>query len=412
MAPWSMQNISTGSPVEVAQPGTNIAAFYADYGGWSFAPDFGAFGAIILFGGGHAGNISPQVFAFDVETRRFLRVADEPKRPWTWANGSEAELGDDPAGASWATDGWRYRYASPEVSKWPRDYRRRAVTYGELAPGMPMAPHVYGAVTCMPAGVLGGGPKGSLVVPVQASNHFSSGIHSYFGHQLDLAKGSWRRMADEVGPPESYGDADFRWMANQPNASVVEYADGRLFLRCRFDATNRAVAVMDVAGSPGSERWSIIAGEGRLNNLGQGPGCLVADSRWWVDYLPSTGALLTADIGHRESARHVWLSPSLVGDALPTTAATPAMVYVKSERRIVIFANDGSWPANTLVDISVPTDIGGEWVVRRRLLSGAPAGRSTVETWRKLLVCEKAGVLLWYPGWPGAVQAIRPSWWT
>lgn len=161
---------------------------------------------------------------------------------------------------------------------------------------------------------------------------------------------------------------------------------------------------MDVSGASGSERWSVIPGSGEVNNLGQGPGCIVADSRWWVDYLPSTGQFLVADIGHNESARHVWTSARLVGDPMPITRATPAMVYVRSARRIVMFAADGTWPGNTMVEIAVPNDIGGEWVVRRNSLGGVTPAPSTVETWRKLVVCEKAGVLLWYPGWPGACK--------
>jgi hypothetical protein len=99
------------------------------------------------------------------------------------------------------------------------------------------------------------------------------------------------------------------------------------------------------------------------------------------------------------------------GDALPISRATPAMVYIESARKIVMFANDGSWPAATLVEIDVPTAIDQPWHVTRRLLTGISPRSSTVETWRKLVVCEKARALIWYPGWPGSVQAIKPSWW-
>ena len=37
-------------------------------------------------------------------------------------------------------------------SKWPRDYRRRAVTLGEIAPNFPAAAHVYGYPVVLPPG--------------------------------------------------------------------------------------------------------------------------------------------------------------------------------------------------------------------------------------------------------------------
>jgi hypothetical protein len=430
MTAWSVRDISFDSPVRASQSGTDIETYYLNYGGWSYAPSFGAYGAIIVFGGGHTTNISPQVFAFDIESLQFVRVADEPPRPWTWANDGEAELGDNLPGASYSEDGWSYRFSSPDVSKWQHDYRRKAVTYGELAhvrdaqgnviSQVPMQGHAYSANTCLPAGVLGGGPKGSLIVPLHSSQHFSTGIFSYYGHQLDLATGRWRRMADEIGPETYYDPAmtgDFAWIFNQPSASTTEYANGRLYLRCRFDANNRALAVMNVAGAAGSESWSIIPGEGTVDNGGQGPGCLVTDSGWWVDYVPGTGQLLLANVNHDETSRHTWIEARLSGDPLPRTVVTPAMQYIASQRRIVLFTSGEDWPLNTLIEIQVPADITDTWVITHHVLNfaaGTPSIRpASVETWRKLIVCESAGALLWYAGWEtgGAVQAIKPSWW-
>ena len=122
--------------------------------GAAFAAAYGPLGAWVTTGGGHGDYHGNEVYAFALDTRRWLRLND----PY-------------PGGPDSAVD-----YAE-----------------GEYTRGIPLASHTYQHVQYLPPS-LGGGAKGSLLLVVSyAAGKGARG--SGRAHACDLATGGWTRYS-------------------------------------------------------------------------------------------------------------------------------------------------------------------------------------------------------------------------
>ena len=129
-------------------------AVLAAWCGAAFATNYGALGAWVTTGGGHEDYFGNEVYAFELDTRRWVRLND----PY-------------PGGADTAVD-----YAE-----------------GEYAPGIPLSSHTYQHSQYLPP-ELGGGPKGALLrVVAYAAGRYARG--SGRAHACDLATGQWTRFS-------------------------------------------------------------------------------------------------------------------------------------------------------------------------------------------------------------------------
>lgn len=122
--------------------------------GAAFATAYGGLGAWVTTGGGHGDYQGNEVYAFELDTRRWVRLND----PY-------------PGGRDSIVD-----YAE-----------------GEYAPEIPLSSHTYQHTQYLPPS-LGGGPKGSLLLVVSyAAGKEARG--SGRAHACDLATGRWSRYS-------------------------------------------------------------------------------------------------------------------------------------------------------------------------------------------------------------------------
>jgi len=122
--------------------------------GAAFATDYGRLGAWITTGGGHGDYYGNEVYAFELDSRRWVRLSD----PY-------------PGGADSTVD----------------------YDEGEYAPGIPLSSHTYQHTQYIPA-AQGGGQKGSLLIVVAyAAGRMARG--SGRAHAFDLATKRWERYS-------------------------------------------------------------------------------------------------------------------------------------------------------------------------------------------------------------------------
>lgn len=130
------------------------AAVLAAWCGAAFAPDYGRLGAWITTGGGHGDYFGNEVYAFELDTRRWVRLNDP------YPGGPDSEVDYDEC---------------------------------EYAPGIPLSSHTYQHTQYLPPS-LGGGPKGSLLLVVSyACGKLARGTGR--AHACDLASGRWSRFS-------------------------------------------------------------------------------------------------------------------------------------------------------------------------------------------------------------------------
>jgi hypothetical protein len=122
--------------------------------GAAFATAYGRLGAWITTGGGHGDYFGNEVYAFELDTLRWVRLND----PYPGGPASSVDYGE-----------------------------------GEYAPGIPLSSHTYQHTQYLPP-ELGGGPKGSLLLVVSyAAGKLAQG--SGRAHVCDLATGRWSRYS-------------------------------------------------------------------------------------------------------------------------------------------------------------------------------------------------------------------------
>jgi hypothetical protein len=149
----------------------------ADWNGGAFAPDYSRLGAYLVNGGGHGGYYGNEVYAFDLDTRRWERLS-EPYEPSPGARGWIAR--DAPLG--------------------PTGSREE----GEYAPGVPASCHNYDTIQYLPA-ALAGNRRGAFV----RLNGIACGLlDSQFSgraHAFDLDRRRWARFSTNLTTPADGG---------------------------------------------------------------------------------------------------------------------------------------------------------------------------------------------------------------
>ena len=124
------------------------------WSGAAFATHYGDLGAWIITGGGHGDYFGNEVYAFELDSRRWVRIND----PYPGGRDSKVDYAE-----------------------------------GEYAPGIPLSSHTYQHTQYLPPS-LGGGSKGSLLLVVMyAAGRLAHG--SGRSHACDLATGLWSRYS-------------------------------------------------------------------------------------------------------------------------------------------------------------------------------------------------------------------------
>lgn len=143
---------------------------FADWNGGAFATDYSRLGGYLVNGGGHAGYLGNEVYAFDLDTRRWERLS-EPYEP-------------SPGARGWVTR---------EAPLGPTGSREE----GEYAPDVPASCHNYDTMQYLPA-ALGGNRRGFFVRLNGVACGLLDSQFSGRAHAFDLDKRRWARFSTNV----------------------------------------------------------------------------------------------------------------------------------------------------------------------------------------------------------------------
>lgn len=308
-----------------------------DYSGGVYNPHWGALGALMFHGGGHAATNDNSVAVLDFNDLRFKRVAD-PSLDLT---------GIKPA------DGPLYP-----------GYDR---TYGEyVSDRKPGAAHTYDALAVVPPAVAGA-PFGGLVRPFATAIHVNLSSGSSWAHLLALhsrdvaaaegrARNQWTRWSNNAG--QSFGGAG--------GCSA-------------YDPVRKRIWWTGVPSQqPGRINYLDCVSRQQMSVRYAGMNAVFHVSLPIMRYLPGADVLLSmGPRPDRSTVNAYFLRPdspaagwfSVVFDKPPPVGlgATP-WAYVPQLRRVVLFTRADP---EAVYEISVPTDPTDTWPVTRRLFQPA-----------------------------------------
>lgn len=149
----------------------SLNSLFTSWNGAVWCPEYSRLGAMAFYGGGHGANTGCFAAIFDFTTRLWSVV------------GAHNLTGD----GAWLTDGSR-------DADWKDFTLGSSKVFGIT--------HQYAAVSYIPPGVSGAGPRGSLLLPTVNDHAASFSAQRYAPHLLDLSTGVVSRAS-----PATYGSA-------------------------------------------------------------------------------------------------------------------------------------------------------------------------------------------------------------
>jgi hypothetical protein len=338
-----------------------------DFSGGVYTPYWGALGAMVLHGGGHASTYDNSVVLFDYDDLTFKRLSS-PSPPSTFTHSH-----DDPL------------------------FDREHCEYGD---GQPGAGHTYDTLAILPPEA-GGAAAGSLVRVSSHAVHVAISANTGWSHRFDLVPGSddgvWERWSTN-GPTgyRSPGAASvydpvrrrFWWIAQLSSVpSFLRYLDvtTREHNEVRFDEDEHA--------APPASPDSPIMRYHPLRDL-----VVMSSSRSTRDaldlsyFLPEEGprgwrpATLSAPIPHRGGFSHPFDYVPEIDALVMVSPADPEAVY----------------------ELRVPEDPSSTWEVTRRPFEGVasiPTAYVSGKRWSYSSACR---AFVWIADATAEVHAYRP----
>jgi hypothetical protein len=163
-----MQNtLQSVAYLDESRLGNNSTFVFAAYSGGAFNPWYGAWGAHVIHGGGHAASQDNSVFIADFNTLRFERIGGPTLLESFEAYEQAIRFG-----------------GFPDDNTNPR----------EVSPGVPGSAHTYDCLLILPPSVCGD-PNGALIRPVAGA--IGSGVSrtSGWSHAFTFSDRQWARFS-------------------------------------------------------------------------------------------------------------------------------------------------------------------------------------------------------------------------
>lgn len=151
--------------------------------GTTYAPNYGRYGSILAFGGGHANGICNSVHRFDIESRLWTRISDPS--PVAAAGINRADISDSGSTGQ-----------PPPPLGWPTDELWGDAERTTLLTGKVAATHTYGMTGYVPPEVTGNINGWLVMVPFRSWPHFVD---------LDNPSDGWNRLGGHFAEYSSYG---------------------------------------------------------------------------------------------------------------------------------------------------------------------------------------------------------------
>jgi hypothetical protein len=321
------------------------AAIWRDWNGGAYNPNWGAYGSIILHGGGHWGYAGNEVLRYDIASRAWTRL-------------------NNPSNYGWNKDGWVPFVEAPGAV---------VNSYGGFPDGAPNPIHTYNNMEYFPSAA-GGGTLGSIVFMHRYNSN--SNVTDFRFWRFDLATLSWTNGPTAIKASAGQNRCALVYDANRQGVWKLDYAE--------YSATSQGLSFHSFLTG---NQYAVNANSGNSFQIGAGSGNLHA----MMTYHPGRDFLL---LWSKVSGVRNLVCVDLSGFTPGVTAFAPAhnitqsgtphpnIMSVDAPERLEYCSHDGAfWAIN--------------WPTNARLYKLAPpAGALTgTWTWTNELLTPKAGTL-------------------
>lgn len=359
-APGTFADVSLNRPSDVNPcPGGGCAysgtegqsGVFEDWTSGVFAPELGALGSYVCWGGGHKGYAGNEVYRWDVESRLWMRM------------GNPSSFSDAPGNI--AAD-------------------------GSFPDGKPAAPHTYHTLGIRDS-VYGGGPNGSLIQATLPACDANGNGRSGAWWQFNFATATWSKFVDSSGV--SAGTLGFKTMIQEPNGHCWWFGGGYLSNIARITQSG-AISKYNVSVNSGnyfsggivSPRIAVLNGE-----FGRGTELRLIN-------------LAAVEAGGSDA--NVWKSPNVTGTP---AGGAHGLRWCPELGRFA--AMDGASPTKIYWLVPPPDPWTGTWtwLAETMAASGGAVPRTLVNgSHGRFVWCPTIRCFLWATAARLPMQAYRP----
>ncbi len=339
-----------------------------DYSGGVFNPFWGALGAMVLHGGGHAATYDNSVVILDLNDLQFKRLSDP-----TQSDG----------GRNWIN-------ANPDPA-----YNAQ---YGEYGDGQPASAHTYDTLAILPPSD-GGARYGSLVRVASFAMHVVLSRNTAYAHRFDFDTTSMRQGRWQ------------RWSGNSLNSLLPGGCSAYDTRRKRF------WWAASLSSLPASVRYLDVASQQQVQvafrqMTATAPPAAPDSATMRYDAVRDL-LLMTATVGATLKLAYLvcrqpengWREANL-STAIPARANwTHPFDHVPQADKFVLLSPAD---ASAVYDIIVPSDPGQTWMVQRQALAGAGSLPLTRVAGKRWSYVPAARSFVWMAASSAQVVAYRP----
>ena len=352
-----------------------LAKICNDYSGAFHNPHFGAYGAIIFWGGGHAATNDNSVVALVLgETNcTFHRVTD----PTPYFGGGKGDIERNTLTSGTGRD--------DPITGVLIDAER--LKYAEGPDGQPLCPHSYGSGDVIgPAD--GGAAFGTFIQVSSVAAAFSGQGASVSAHKIDFddlngyADGAsptyaWQRVTNNRGSV-GYGNDAMVGIVSAPGLSAYVSSQNRVYYEARSSRSPRwfDVSARTYAAGTGAARSAFSSSDsGAMFHV---------PSRNLVLYLDYDSGSLCIQYMDVTASNPSWVSGVTLTSAIGVPSTWTAGCWCADNNRIIV--GNASGEADAVYEIEIPATLTQPWPVTR-----APFVRGSIATWLPTSVWKKWG---------------------
>lgn len=348
------------------------------YCGLVYVPQLGAYGSLVIYGGGHADYAYNEVYRYDVQTRMWSRLT-EPCYP-IFLNPDTRDVHDTVFGDYW-TD----------------------ATYTNIHRGQICSGHTYATLVWTDPGSFGSDPLGYFCVP-SLSVGFMHGGGGVRPHYLPLSTptkapsgwGNWFAGDYSIARSVGYGCALYDSArkrvvayslnngASSRNHMTIDCATMRTGLLAGDMAVNTYYAT---AFHDSEKDIYMVVNQSNMQSAALGPTLMLIN--------PVSGQTRSATIGNGTLMAHL---------------TTGGWEWVQSNSALVYYEGNGS--SDVYVIRRPPDPWSGSWNVERKTLTGTPMAKNSAVVphytrFRHVKAITDADVFLWTSSNTNPVQAFN-----
>jgi len=379
-----VNTLATAAPPLPFNPGPSYASnVVAPWCGMVIASTYGAYGSIVIYGGGHGDYYGNEVYRYDIDTRSWSRITDPtppPYYPVVSGTQTGAYYVDDVYGEYWANS------AGTAVRT-----------------GQPSSSHTYGRLLWCPPGSFGADPAGYLVDPMTVAHVPIGGRSAAYLHYVPLSTPVWTRgnqFPTTVIGNGAYGPALYDSSRNR----IANFSNGNDFItfygyyNCATGVTGTINITGGQAGaSAGTRSYNSIAAYDSSADLYYVIRNELNQVRLHI-INPTTNVLTVRLISNLTSSYNFSVTS-------PTAEDQGGFEWIQSLGQWVYYQGTGS----TIYRISKPADpINGTWTITSQTFTGdAAIAKSSTPHYTRFRWLPNLSSFIWLATKDAAVQVFK-----